>query len=769
MSARGRRLILFLILAIQIALGIGWMAVTPLWQGHETDYFNVLRFTNAHGRLPTPADYPPGQADIAQVTQPPLFYLLAAPVVTLLDSGAPLSAGQNPLPLCIAGEAANGLVRATIPTSEAGFPQRSAAAAGYGLRLLNLALGAVAVVFTFVAARVLFPARPSIALIGAALLAFEPSTIRMITLISNDTLLMTLAAINLYCAARLIRSEPVRWRWAAALFVLAALAVLTRLTGWAVLALNVLVLLALAARLIGRGLKGRAGRRQAWIAVGVVGALAAGIFAIGAFNLAATGSVFGRYSFLDERIGSVLARFDFSPVVLTTVLDRTELAFREPLSLLAPRHAVSVVYSLAVVAALGGALAALIVAVFHWLRHRPAHWLAGLLLLWAAFLTAVGLVYFRNIVDIAAYGGVTEYNTAGAFTPMRYYAPGLPPFALLIALGLLVLMDWAGGLLGKLWRPAGDSLRRIAWLPGAALAVVWAGVTLLGLVTVAQAAPQVPAYTEEQARALPGVTWLAAAGSEAGIPRILGYATAPGGQSGMTDLTLYAALDGPGVSALGRVLMDDGTNTSACEFVPGRGTLPLPVWEPGVVYALDISLPVCDEAAEMLNLAVQWQAADAGGALTGEPSPAVTLGSVIAPGGTAPGCISPLGRIAGYTLVKYTGPDTVQAGGVVLPSINWIIEAESPDFASRVYTFTHEASGQSFTCSRMDGDVSQWTRATYRYFDRCVFTFPDDAPPGVYQVSVALLNAQGLPLTASGPDGEPLADRQVPLGSFRLE
>ena len=761
--------LLTLIVAVQIALGIGWMAVTPLWQGHETDYFNVLRFTADHGRLPTPEDYPPGTADLAQVTQPPLFYVLATPVVALLDSGAPLSAGLNPVPLCIAGEATATLVRATIPTSEEGFPPQGAAAAGYGLRLFNLALGAAAVVFTFAAARALFPARPSIALVGAALLAFEPSTIRMITFISNDTLLMTLAAVNLYCAARLIRGEPVRWRWAVALFVLAALAVLTRLTGWAVLALNALVLLALAARLIARAVKGRAGRRQAWIAVGVVAALAVGIFAIGAFNLASTGSVFGRYSFLDERIGSVLARFDFSPVVLTTVLDRTELAFREPLSLLAPRHAVSVVYSLAVVAALGGALAALIVAVIHWLRQRPALWLAGLLLLWAAFLTAVGLVYFRNVVDIAAYGGVTEYNTAGAFTPMRYYAPGLPPFALLVALGLLVLMDWAGALAGKLSRPAGDSLRRIAWLPGAALAVVWAGVMLLGLVTAAQAAPQVPAYSEEEARALPGVTWLDAADSEAVLPRILGYATAPGGQAGMTDLTLYAALDGPGVSAVGRVLLDDGANTSACEFVPGRGTLPLPIWEPGVVYALDVSLPVCDEAADTLDLAVQWQAADAGGGLTGEPSPLVSLGTIAAPGGTARGCITPLGRIAGYTLVKYTGPETVQAGGVVLPSINWIIEAESPDFASRVYTFTHEASGQSFTCSRMDGDVSQWTRAAYRYFDRCVFTFPDDAPPGVYQVSVALLNAEGTPLSATGPDGEPLADGQVLLGSFRLE
>ena len=69
----------------------------------------------------------------------------------------------------------------------------------------------------------------------------------------------------------------------------------------------------------------------------------------------------------------------------------------------------------------------------------------------------------------------------------------------------------------------------------------------------------------------------------------------------------------------------------------------------------------------------------------------------------------------------------------------------------------------------MDGGWSQWTRGTYRYFDRCVFTSPADAPRGTYQVSVALLDADGSPLPASGPDGEPLADGQVPLGQLRLE
>lgn len=770
MSARRLHLALALILIIQIALGIGWIAVIPLWQGHETDFFTVTRFLAQHGRLPTVEDYPPGAADTAQVTQPPLYFLIAAPVVAAFDSGAPLHGAVNPLPLCLGGEAGAVLARGWLPTAEENFPPPSAAAAGYGLRLLNLALGAVAIIFTFATARVLFPAHPALALTGAALLAFEPSTLRMITFISNDTLLLTLAAINLYCAARLICRQPIRWRWAAALFVLAALAVLTRLAGWAVLALNVLLLLALALRLIGRALRQRGGRRQAWIAFSVIGALAAGIALIAVFNLAASGSIFGRYSFLDERVGRALRAFDFSPLIAMTVLERTRLAFLEPFDLLSPRRAISFVYVLLPLILLGGALAALMTAGLNRLRRRAAPWLKPLLLLWAAFLIAAGLVWFRNVTDVAAYGGVTEYNSAGVFAPIRYYAPGLPAFALLLAAGGLALMHWAAQGLGRLAPRAGSSLARRAWLPPAALAGAWMSVALLGTITIVRAVPVVPAYTISEFAALSAITPVENSAGDPGLPRLLGFKAEPGAGAGLTRLTLYATLDEPGTSALGRVRVNSSASAgSFCEFVPGRGALPLPIWEPGTIYALELDVPNCGVAAgAALDLSLEWQRANDDGQLTGEPSAPVLLGSLAAPEQIAANCPAVLGWIGGYRAVKYTGPESVQAGEVLQPSLDWIIEQPSPEAAQRAYTFTHETTGQTFTCTRMDGSLAEWTRGTYRYFDRCVFTFPADAPPGVYQVSVALLNASGAPLPAAGPGGEPLADGQVPVGQVRL-
>ena len=87
----------------------------------------------------------------------------------------------------------------------------------------------------------------------------------------------------------------------------------------------------------------------------------------------------------------------------------------------------------------------------------------------------------------------------------------------------------------------------------------------------------------------------------------------------------------------------------------------------------------------------------------------------------------------------------------------------------RVYTFTHDESGLSFTCDRTDGGLAQWTRGTYRYADRCVFRFPENAPTGAYEVSVAILAADGTPLPAFGPDGAPLPDGQLPVGLVTLQ
>jgi hypothetical protein len=187
------------------------------------------------------------------------------------------------------------------------------------------------------------------------------------------------------------------------------------------------------------------------------------------------------------------------------------------------------------------------------------------------------------------------------------------------------------------------------------------------------------------------------------------------------------------------------------------------------VYALDVRVPYCGgSAGETLALALLWQPADEAGQWVGEPSPPVALGRVPVPAQTALNCPAALGWIEGYRVVKYTGPESARPGETLQPSLNWIVEADSPDTAQRVYTLTHDASGQSFTCTRADLTADRWQRGEYVFFDRCVFAFPDDAPRGAYTISVALVDEAGLPLPAFGPDRRPLTDGQVRVGAVTL-
>src|SRR5664279_3258680 len=90
------RHLLIAILLLQLILGAAYSLSIPLWQGHEQDYYTVVRFLAEHGRLPTASDYPDGDAEIRQATQPPLYFLTAYPVVALLDGAQPVPPGTQP-------------------------------------------------------------------------------------------------------------------------------------------------------------------------------------------------------------------------------------------------------------------------------------------------------------------------------------------------------------------------------------------------------------------------------------------------------------------------------------------------------------------------------------------------------------------------------------------------------------------------------------------------------------------------------------------------
>ena len=168
LSARTARLLLVLILLAYGYIAVGYARGTPRWNNpDEPAHVNVIRHLAQTGRLPvlSPGDWDsellarlttawfPNDYEVDGIRyeshQPPLYYLLAAPVHRLTAS--------QPI---------NRQVLA--------------------LRLLSILIGAVTVVAAFVVAREAAPTRPVLAVLTAASVAFIPMNTAISAAVNNS-------------------------------------------------------------------------------------------------------------------------------------------------------------------------------------------------------------------------------------------------------------------------------------------------------------------------------------------------------------------------------------------------------------------------------------------------------------------------------------------------------------------------------------------------------------------------------------------------------
>jgi 4-amino-4-deoxy-L-arabinose transferase-like glycosyltransferase len=171
------KLSLVLIAAVYLVVGGLYAIYTPAWQApDEPAHYNYVRFLAEHGRLPElrPGDYPAAYLEQIKSTrfppdmpidsiryeswQPPLYYILAAPIYRLTGG-------------------------ALIP-----------------LRLLSVVLGAGLVVTAYALALTVRPGDTPLALGTAAFVAFVPMHLTMTASVNNDTpaeLLLALVMLRL--------------------------------------------------------------------------------------------------------------------------------------------------------------------------------------------------------------------------------------------------------------------------------------------------------------------------------------------------------------------------------------------------------------------------------------------------------------------------------------------------------------------------------------------------------------------------------------------
>ncbi len=206
-----RRLILALILVAYFILGVLFAVKTPAWQApDEPAHYNYVAYVAENGSFPVlhfgdyphgyleqikAARFPPGMAITSiryESHQPPLYYLLAAPVYSLTSGNL------------------------------------------VALRLLSVLLGAGIVLFAYGIARRAAPANPAIALATASIVAFLPQHLATVSQVGNDVLAELLLAAVLFVSVGLLEKPllPTRIRIYVLLGVLLGLILVTKTTAY---------------------------------------------------------------------------------------------------------------------------------------------------------------------------------------------------------------------------------------------------------------------------------------------------------------------------------------------------------------------------------------------------------------------------------------------------------------------------------------------------------------------------------------------------------
>ncbi|MCE5258572.1 MAG: DUF2142 domain-containing protein [Chloroflexi bacterium] len=211
LASKRERLVLGIILITYLVLGTLYAVKTPIWQvPDEPAHYNYVRYIVENRSLPelVQGDFPAEWLSVLKMFkfegmsidrvkyeshQPPLYYLLAAPVYWLA--------------------AALGL---QVPLV---------------LRLFSLVIGAFALWFSYRLVRSIFPDEPLLALGTAGFMATLPMHLTMAMGINNDVLVELILAL---VVGQVVQKKFSEWTWKRALLlgILLGLALLTKLQAY---------------------------------------------------------------------------------------------------------------------------------------------------------------------------------------------------------------------------------------------------------------------------------------------------------------------------------------------------------------------------------------------------------------------------------------------------------------------------------------------------------------------------------------------------------
>jgi 4-amino-4-deoxy-L-arabinose transferase-like glycosyltransferase len=255
--------VLFLILVPFLALGVLYLQVTPLLETpDEPSHFHLVKYIADEVRLP-PARSAPADAGPVPVIhagppvyyQPPLYYVLGAPIIAGLDTDG-FAQGVVPNPNWARGWAPTpgrspDNKHIYVLTADQRPPNAGWATAMKRLRVFSLLLGAATVVGAYALARTIWrlPDQRAFVLVVTALVAFNPAFLFVTIGVTNDALLFALSTWAFVLMALLVaggsedNSALRGWARVASLGVVLGLAALTKQSALALLPVAALAVL----------------------------------------------------------------------------------------------------------------------------------------------------------------------------------------------------------------------------------------------------------------------------------------------------------------------------------------------------------------------------------------------------------------------------------------------------------------------------------------------------------------------------------------------
>ncbi|MCX7681804.1 MAG: glycosyltransferase family 39 protein [Anaerolineae bacterium] len=270
---KGRPLVFAsLILLAYIGLGLACGLVVPPFENlDEIEHFGAIRYVADTGQLPVHGTPVAEEYHYRQeASQPPLYYVLSAALVRILGLRADdmtaflrfnpwVACGPNPFNLYD-----NRAILYHNPHREA-FPWRDTLLMLHVLRAWSTLLQTLTVLGIYALGRLVFPDRPTVALLGMAVAAFNPQFLLVASGVNNDNLVTPLATLALYTLLRTWR-DGFSVRRSLGLGLLIGLAGLSKLSGWVLLLLTGVIFLLIAGRRIGESANGRTGQPACAIA-----------------------------------------------------------------------------------------------------------------------------------------------------------------------------------------------------------------------------------------------------------------------------------------------------------------------------------------------------------------------------------------------------------------------------------------------------------------------------------------------------------------------